>query len=442
MATSRLTAGRIREIESAKKGAQVFLWDVDAPGLGVRVTAGSKAFIFEGRLEGRRMRITIGDVRVLDIDKARSEARRLQTLIDQGIDPRDQKADQIAAVATKKAETMRQAQAEESTAIRQALLVADGWKVYIEDRRPHWGERHYRDHLNLAQPGGEPKKRGAGLSVPGPLAPLLARRFAEITPEQITAWLIAESATRSTQALLAFGLFKTFAVWCEERSEYRGMIHPDAFAGRSVRDALPSKSAKDDVLQKEQLRAWFAAVRQVGNPVISAYLQTLLLTGARRNEITTLTWANVDFQWGSLTIRDKVDGERTIPMTPYVASLLAGLPRRNEWVFSSPSAAAGHLQEPRIPHNRALATAALPPLTLHGLRRSFGTLSEWVEMPVGIVAQIQGHKPSATAEKHYRRRPLDLLRQWHTKLEGWILEQAGIYQPLEAQAGQPIRRVK
>jgi hypothetical protein len=42
-----------------------------------------------------------------------------------------------------------------------------------------------------------------------------------------------------------------------------------------------------------------------------------------------------------------------------------------------------------------------------------------------------GHKPSATAEKHYRRRPLDLLRMWHVKIEGSILEQAGIAQPSE-----------
>jgi hypothetical protein len=30
-----------------------------------------------------------------------------------------------------------------------------------------------------------------------------------------------------------------------------------------------------------------------------------------------------------------VDGERVIPLTPYVASLLVSLPKRNEWVFSS-----------------------------------------------------------------------------------------------------------
>lgn len=442
MATTRLTAGRIREFEPAAAGSQAFLWDTDAPGLGVRATKGSKAFIFEGRLEGRRMRITIGDVRVLGIDQARAEARRLQTSIDHGLDPRAEKAELLAAKAAKKAEAQRQADAAADTARRQAVLVADAWTVYIEDRAPHWGARHLQDHANLAQPGGEPKKRGKGLTAPGPLAPLLALRLVEITPERMTEWLKEESAGRATQALLAFGLFKTFGVWCEERADYRGLLDPAAFTARSVREALPKKGAKDDVLQKEQLKAWFAAVRQIGSPTISAYLQTLLLTGARRNEIATLTWENVDFQWGSMTIRDKVEGERTIPLTPYVASLLGALPRRNAWVFSSPTSESGHITEPRIPHNRALTAAGLPPLSLHGLRRSFGTLSEWVEMPIGIVAQIQGHKPSATAEKHYRRRPLDLLRKWHTGLEGWILDQAGLAQPADDRTGAPLRRVK
>jgi intergrase/recombinase len=53
-------------------------------------------------------------------------------------------------------------------------------------------------------------------------------------------------------------------------------------------------------------------------------------------------------------------------------------------------------------------------------------LAEWTETPTGIVAQIMGHKPSATAEKHYRNRSIDLLRMWHEKIEAWILEQAHI----------------
>ena len=42
------------------------------------------------------------------------------------------------------------------------------------------------------------------------------------------------------------------------------------------------------------------------------------------------------------------------------------------------------------------------------------------------MAQIQGHKPSATAEKHYTVRPLELLRLHHEKIEAWILKQVGI----------------
>ena len=169
----------------------------------------------------------------------------------------------------------------------------------------------------------------------------------------------------------------------------------------------------------------------------------------------------MDFQWSSLTIRDKVEGERTIPLTPYLSGLLKDLQRRNNtpptvrrlrtlqeqekewkpspWVFSSQTSATGRLEEPSIAHRKAIAAAGLPPVSLHGLRRSFGTLSEWVEVPTGVVAQIMGHKPSATAEKHYRERPLDLLRMWHTRIEAWILEQAGIE---HQEAMQPPELVK
>jgi integrase len=99
-------------------------------------------------------------------------------------------------------------------------------------------------------------------------------------------------------------------------------------------------------------------------------------------------------------------------------------------------------RNPGVPTNRACAAAGIEGLTIHGLRRSFGTLSEWIECLVGVVAQIQGHKPFALAEKHYRRRPLDLLRLWHTKLEGWILEQAGIPQPAEDAELGKLRAVK
>ena len=277
--------------------------------------------------------------------------------------------------------------------------------------------------------------------MPGPLASLLDKPLASIDAKTLAAWLDAEKQLRPTASLNAYRKFRAFINWCAESDEYRPFVQADCYQSKAIRDTIPQKRTKEgDCLQREQLPLWFAAVRRLNNPVIAAYLQGLLLTGARREELAGLRWVDVDFQWGSLTIKDKVEGERTIPLTPFLAHLLAALPRRNEWVFSSTTAANGRIQEPRIAHNKALDAAGLPHVSLHGLRRSFGTLSEWVEMPAGVVAQIQGHKPSATAEKHYRRRPLDLLRKWHTQLEAWILEQAGIVFDAE-QGKQGLRLV-
>jgi integrase len=169
------------------------------------------------------------------------------------------------------------------------------------------------------------------------------------------------------------------------------------------------------------------------------------MTGARPNEILSLRWADLNAKWKGLTIRDKVEGERTIPLTPYVQELLGVLPRVNEWVFASPvrdpSRADSHMSEPHHAHDRACAVAGIEGLTLHGLRRSFKTLSEWLELPAGVVAQIMGHKPSATAEKHYTVRPLDMLRLHHERLEAWMLEHASIdFTP--ASQGRPLRAVK
>ena len=183
---------------------------------------------------------------------------------------------------------------------------------------------------------------------------------------------------------------------------------------------------KQDALLKEQLPAWFSAVRTLSNPTVSAYLQAVLLTGARPGEVLAMRWDDLNPQWRGLTIRDKVEGERVIPLTPYVWHLLAALPRRNVYVFASDRKAGSPITEPNPAHDRACKVAGVPDLTLHGLRRSFKSLTEWLEVPAGVVAQIQGHKPSATAEKHYTVRPLDLLRMHHERIEAWILEQAGV----------------
>lgn len=452
---ANLTAGVIERLTCPTGKQQAFLRDSEVPGLRVRVTAaGAKSFVYESKLNRQTIRRTIGDTRTWTIEAARAEARKLAVTLDGGHDPRE--LERQAAVESERLRSeARQAER------RDALTVGEAWAVYLSERREMWGDLHYRDHLDKSKAGGEPSKRRGmtdKVTEPGPLFPLMSMRLRDLDTEAIEAWAASEGHRRPTSARLAWRLLTVFLSWCADHKEFSAIVPArNPAKSKKVRESLGKASAKTDVLTREQLQSWFAQVLQIRNPVISAALQVMLLTGARPNEVLDMRWEDLNFRWKGIGIRDKVEGAREIPLTPYVESILTPLPRRNEWVFSSArslsmdahninrraakaakrgtEAQQGHIQqtstsgritEPNTAHTRACRAAGIEGLTLHGLRRSFKSLTEWLEVPTGVVAQIQGHKPSATAEKHYTVRPLDLLRVHHKRIETWILEQAGV----------------
>ncbi len=429
-----LTNPRIMQLPLQPQGKQIFLWDINTIQLGVRATSGAKAFIFQSRLKnGKTVRLTIAKCSDRTIEDARLRARELQSLIDEGLDPREVIADKIKSqeVARHERETTRLIE------INNKLTCGEVWDIYVktrsftDDERKPWGARTILDHQAMVSSGGVKRKRATGFTESGILYPLMKMRLSEITQEVIETLMRKENRIRATRAALAFRLFRAFIRWAYDQTEFRNIVNLESVAPSISKKAVRKpKSKANDCLQREDLKAWFQSVRDLNSPVQSAYLQALLITGARRNEIMNLEWADLDFKRNSLVITDKVDGERVIPLTPYLATLLDNLPRRNKWVFSANSKE-GMISEPRAAHVRALLMAGLPHVSIHGLRRSFCTLAEWVEAPVGVVAQIQGHKPSAIAEKHYRRRAIDLLRMWHVKIEAWMLKEAEIEQPQE-----------
>jgi len=457
-----LTAGLIKRLVCPTGKTQVFLRDIKAPGLRVRATTASaknpeglKAFVYEAKLNRTTIRRTIGDVRVWDIEAARSEARRLAVVVrSDKNDPRElERLQDAAKTATIAADT-----AKVEAAKLAAVSVGEVWTIYLAERKQHWSDLHYRDHEKMMQAGGEQRQRMQGVKTkPGPLAYFSSMQLSDVTEAVVLPWAVSEAKTRPARTRLALRILKAFLRWCSSEADFKALTTATAASGNKTREAAGKKKTKNDYIQREQLPAWFAHVLQIGNPVISAYLQCLLLTGARREELAELTWDDVNFQWRGMELKDKMEGRRAVPLTPYVAQLLAGLPKRNQWVFSSVKAIktdeknaarralyhskngsdapigdissrseSGRLVEPSIAHRKACTAAGLDGLTLHGLRRSFASLCEWLDIPGGISAQIQGHAPQGVREQNYIRRPLDLLRVHHEKIEAWILEQAGV----------------
>lgn len=396
------------------------MWDRDTPGLGLRATkSGRKVYIFQARQDGRTVRITIGDPDTWAIADAQAKAREYQTLIDQGIDPREQRRENLAR--TEAARARRESE---------AVTFAQAWEQYTAARWNRWGEYHRRDHQKQVREAGTDRH---GKSTPaGPLNCFMAMRLVELTPELVEAWADREGQDRPTQARLGWRLLRAFIRWCEKQPEYRDLLPENPASAGEAREKLGTAKARSDIIRKGQLPAFFEAAQNIQNLTISVYVQAMLLIGARPSELLALKWPDIDTRWNSITLRDKdeskggEDGTRDIPLTPYVRHLLTSLPRRDEWVFSSP-VTEGPISAPRRQLADAMRLAGLK-VTAQGLRRSFASLSEWMDppLPAGLIAQIMGHKPSATAEKHYIVRELDLLALHHGRYEVWILEQAGI----------------
>lgn len=414
-----LTLSRIERLSLPAGQQEVVLWDKKCTYLGVRLRSGKKTFIYYRKVNGRPLRLSLGSVSSLTIEQARREAERIGGLISQGIDPREEKRQRLEAAEAKKRERERA----KSTFGRL-------WDAYVEANASGWSESHLKDHAAVMTRPGQQRQRSKKKTVAGVLWPLRDVLLSELSQSMMESHMAKEAAKRPTTTAKAFRLLRACLRWGQLQPEYEGLYDADKLAALAGKKVAKASNARNKVLERQQLAAWFNAMQTIREPAHRAYLQTILLTGARPGEVRALCWDDVDFQWNTLTLRDKCAPSRVIPLTPYLRELLQSLPRRNKYVFSS-GRTNGPIAVPAKQNEKALQAAGLPHLTPHDLRRSFGSLAEWMDIPAGVVPQIMGHKPSATAERHYRVRPVDLLRQWHTQIEAWILEHAGMKQPPE-----------
>lgn len=285
-----LTAGRIKDFPLCPPGEQAFLWDTDVRQLAVRSTGTTKAFIFKSTIKGASLRLTIGDVRDWTISKAREEARTLQTLIDQGIDPREVKKQQEAEKA--------------ATATRSSTTLSDAIKEYVKDKRRSKDNlplkpRTKADYLGMIAPAKEFENGGKGQT--GALYALADKSIYEITGDDIRAVHSAalkrgeRQAAYSAQVLRA--LFNWFGV------KVLGNPFDKDLPGRE-RIAIPQARATGEPIPAERIGAWWRSVDQASNPESRDYIKFLMLTGCRVSEPKQIKVADCDLIAGRVILRD------------------------------------------------------------------------------------------------------------------------------------------
>ena len=164
--------------------------------------------------------------------------------LDGGTDPREIERQQRADKALKA-----------SAAAAHAVTIGEVWAVYLTERRPHWGALHYADHIRFTKAGGVPANRGTrgrGVTIAGPLYPLLALPLRDLDAPTIEAWAAHEAKTRASAARLAWRCLKVFLGWCSEQPAYAGLL-PAKNPAKTTRsrEALGKAGVKQDALMRE-----------------------------------------------------------------------------------------------------------------------------------------------------------------------------------------------
>lgn len=273
MAKVKITAGRVQDFACPLDKPQVFLWDSDAPGFALRATAGAKAYIFQGRLGGKTLRITIGNINAWSISQAREKARELQTVIDKGRDPRLLKREAIAADMAKRDDERRQreAEAEAEKYSLQKLLFAYCDYLKALGRDSHKDARSiFNLHVVEAWPVAANKPA------------------AQVTPEEIADMMrrLFEAGKGRTANKLRSYVRAAFAVAKSARTK---PSIPDQFkdfkiihnpAAETSPDSSKNKADKNPLPQEDLILYWQAIKAAPG--LRGAVLRLHLLTGGQR----------------------------------------------------------------------------------------------------------------------------------------------------------------
>jgi integrase len=406
MARVRLTAGRIRDFTTTK--TQEFLWDSETPGLAVRATAnGAKSYIFQGKMNAQSIRVTIGDVRHWDIENAGKEARSLQNLIDQGIDPRQDKAEKLAKNEEIKEEQRRKKEEESSDAGKLSTLMALYCAHLKKQGKSSWQDVQYLfdGHVTSAFPA---------------ISNSLARSVTSQQFREVLAKLTEAGKGRTAGKLRSY-LKAAYSM------AMKAEFDPTAPAGfldmridTNPIDRLPALSqfniARERALSWPELHSYIKHLEAMPDGGTKDLLMTALIMGGQRpDQLSRLQVEDVDLDGGFATIYDP-KGKRqqarahNLPLSDLAIEIIRRRMKdatKGDWLFSSThgrvkirpqttSQAVDKISDVMVSEGSAKSS-----FRLSDLRRTAETLLAGMGVSKDIRAQLQSHGLSGVQQRHY-----------------------------------------
>lgn len=374
----KLTKRRIDEAKPPEK--RLVLWDSEVRGFGLRATpAGERTYVLKYRHRGAQRWFTIGKHgSPWTVETARKEALRLLGDVARGGDP----------AATKGAD-------------RKGLTVAELCDLYLAEGTSH------KKPLTLKADRGRMEwhikpllgRKRVDAVARGDVERLIVDVTAGKTAQPVTKDRGAGSLARGGQGAAGqcatlLGTLMAFAV-------RRGM-RPDNPA-HGVKK--PPVRKMERFLSEAEIGRLAVALDEYvtdgGNEFAAAAIKLLLLTGARRNEILSLQWRDVDFERQCLRLRDSKTREKVVFLNAPALALLQDLPRAegNPHVVVG-LAEGGHLKGLDKIWCEVRTRAALPDVRIHDLRHSFASVGVAGGLSLPVLGALLGHREVATTQRY------------------------------------------
>lgn len=382
------TKAEIDALPLPQKGKRDTYHDTKVNGLHLRISStGIKTFsVFKRIKGGNPERITLGRYPDMTIDQARRRTMEINLAIADGRNPAEAKRN-----------------------LKSELLFSDLFEEYLErhskPKKKTWTEdqEKYKNHIEK---------------------PLGKRKLSEIDRAAIS--LIHSNITTRSGPIAANRILALIS------SVFGWAISAGLWENNSAIGIKRNKEkSRDRFIQSDELPRFFQALSEEPNGTVRDYILISLLTGARRSNVCSMKWQDINFERAEWRIEaTKNDTPQTVTLSPEAIEVLQNR-KSDDSAFVFPGIGkSGHLQEPRKGWERILKRAGIKDLQLHDLRRTLGSWQAKTGASLAIIGKSLNHKNQNTTAI-YARLDLDPVRDSVNTATSAMLAAGGLTKPGE-----------
>jgi integrase len=353
----QLTAKAVAALQMPASKTDHIEWDDVLPGFGYRLRAGAggkvlRSWVAQYRRAGGTRRITLGSAGVLSAEQARAAAKKVLAAAALGQDPQADRIDRRG-----KDQHSFRSVAEE----------------YLKAKQPNVRPRTFVESVRYL--------------TGGYLKPLHGMPVDTITRKDI--------ASRLTVIMRESGNVTAARVRAVLNAFYAWAMQMGYVEGNPVIGAIQPKDSegRTRVLTDAELASVW---RACGDDDYGRIVKLLILTGARRQEVGSMQWSELNPDAGTWMLpseRAKNKREHTLPLPPAAWAIIDAVPRMasRDYLFGIRSEGFKSWGDGKAELDKALGDSVAP-FVLHDVRRSVATKMADLGVQPHIIEQILNHQ--------------------------------------------------